>query len=611
MSRSTQVSYGNRSILRSIPISSRLKSFLWKKFQWLVEHNGERFASDTFKELKEVVMAYTADTARLAHQQTYISKLKIRNLSVCKQILRYADTQPHDVINLLKIYTTFAEPIQTVEESSDELYNRLDALDYPDFKSLKDAWRRMNLDAVGVSYKCFRKVTSTWTRCIKRELDRTDKSVTWPTPSSYLKSNDPNGRCREDMFVFMQGLGYWDLADLPFFDNPDYLDIKRELGLASVVCEDLADEPMGVGHVHHIPKTGTVKRRPIADPNKWWQSLSEPYARALYKVLETHCSQTDCTFNQAKFVQEIQGRLNRGEYVGSVDLSAATDNLPLAWFPGNLGHLLGEDHPLWFSEQASLALARSWYLDDDGGAVSWKQGQPLGSKASFAILGITHNYILDLLCHGNQMTGRPYRILGDDILILDKDLRSLYIKFMQINGIPLSLHKSYDGRAGEFAGRWFVVNQPAKFTTDHRPIYKSNLFDYTRSTGTIIRWEYLPRAVRDFWSHGFKSVAQAKRVYYYVAQLEAGCPQVAENHSDFTIRFYQHLYSNEHKQAEDCVDRFWGMVDDQPFLYHGKANMATLNALKEWKRKKFRPFSTSSIRNAAIAASEEGAKSRL
>lgn len=605
MSKSTQVSFGNRSILRSIPISSRLKSFIWKKFQWLVEHNGERYASDIFKELKETVMAYTADTARLAHKQDYISRMKIRNLSVCRQLLQYADTQPHDVINLLKVYTTFAEPIQTVSESSDELYSRLDNLVYPDFKSLKDAWRRMNLDAVGVSYKSFRKVTQVWTKCIKHELDRADKSVIWPTPASYIKCSDPNGQCREDMFVFMQGLGYWDLDSLDLFDSPEYGDIKREFGVASVVCEDYADEPMGVGHVHHIPKTGTVKRRPIADPNKWWQSLSEPYAKALYSVLEHHCSKTDCTFNQSKFVAEIQGRLNHGEYVGSVDLSAATDNLPLAWFPGNLGRLLDESHPLWFSEQASLALARSWYLDDDGGAVSWKQGQPLGSKASFAILGLTHNYILDLLCTGNKIAGRPYRILGDDILILDKRLRDLYIQFMQSNDIPLSLHKSYDGRAGEFAGRWFVVNQPAKFTTDHRPIYKSNLFDYCRSTGTVIRWEFLPRAVRDYWSHGFKSLSQAIKAYNLVAELEAGRPQVAENHSDWTIRYYYALYSSEKELAGDCVDRFWGLVNDQPFLYSGKANMATLNALKEWKRKKFRPFSTGSIRSAAIAAFQQ------
>lgn len=590
-----QVSYGNETILKSIPINSGLKSFLWKKFQWLAEHNGVRYASSLFQEMKEVVMAYVADPKRTENRQGYVSALPIRNRAVCNSLLGYADTQPHTVVDLLKVYTSVSEPVVSVEESSDDLYERLGA-EYPDPESLKALWRRMFSEYPVCSFKVFRKVYRKWQKWILKELDHRMVSIKWPTPAEYTSHPDAQSAWEVDMFTFFQQADEWGIELSEYLHDQGHVRLYR----GSLGHNEGYEESV-VGVVHHIPKKGTVKRRPIADPNKWWQALSEPYAAALYAVLEKYARKTDCTFNQCKFVQELQDRLNRGEYIGSVDLSAATDYLPMAWCPANLGHLLGEEHKLFDSELASLVLARSWYLDDAGGAVRWKQGQPLGSKASFALLGITHNFILDLLSTALGLSEHPYRVVGDDVIILTPELRSTYIRFMEANGIPLSLHKSYEYRAAEFAGRWFVVNQPPSFISDHNVIRYNNLFDYSRATGVVIRWEHLPKAVQAKWCRGFRSTHQAMKAYDIVAHLEAGDPQIAVRYPELCARYYQEVYSNEKTLVDGTDQQVWITLDGHSFLT-GSSNAQRLQTLKEWKKRKFRPSSTNHLRKSILTA---------
>ena len=253
-----------------------------------------------------------------------------------------------------------------------------------------------------------------------------------------------------------------------------------------------------VGYIQHIPKKGTIKRRPIAVPNRFVQDGMVP----IYQVLKHLVRRLPCdaTFDQSRFDTKIQNRVNnKNLYIGSVDLSQATDNLPLSW-----GKFLVEELVLPMYSSSEL-VDTSWNLfleasrakwNNDGIMSRWTVGQPLGSLPSFPLLAVTHNLLLEALSFTNGFGHSPYAVLGDDVVLFNKKLRKQYIRLMTNRGIPLSLHKSYEGNLSEFAGKIYIKGQIPRFVSDQTAIHWNNMFDYQRSTGVIIPFNNLPKAVR-------------------------------------------------------------------------------------------------------------------
>jgi hypothetical protein len=112
------------------------------------------------------------------------------------------------------------------------------------------------------------------------------------------------------------------------------------------------------------------------------------------------------------------------------------------------------------------------------------------------MLAITHNLLVESLALSQGLGHSPYVILGDDIVICNKKLRKRYIRELSSRAIPLSLHKSFEGRLSEFAGKTYVHKCVPFYCSDHNPITWESLFDWQRSTGIRISWEYLPRPIR-------------------------------------------------------------------------------------------------------------------
>jgi hypothetical protein len=281
-----------------------------------------------------------------------------------------------------------------------------------------------------------------------------------------------------------------------------------------------------VGQVQHIHKKGGgTELRDIAVPNRFIQQALVPAAARLYKLVR--CLPQDATFDQSRFDTKIQNRVNNPSlYQGSVDLSKATDNLPLAWgrkvvtvlierfwesawiVPkptsedgliakafNSKPELPAEEREVWDSLDLFWTIARakwedgSWYQE-------WKVGQPLGSLPSFAMLAITHNLLVESLALSQGLGHSPYVILGDDIVILNRKLRSRYIRELTSRSIPLSLHKSFSGRLSEFAGKIYVSGCVPFYISDHNPLTWNSLLDWQRTTGIRIPWESLPKTLR-------------------------------------------------------------------------------------------------------------------
>lgn len=87
----------------------------------------------------------------------------------------------------------------------------------------------------------------------------------------------------------------------------------------------------------------------------------------------------------------------------------------------------------------------------------------MGAYSSWAMLAITHHYIVQCAAmhsgksNGTWFTG--YELLGDDIILFDKDVAAVYLQIMQGLGVDINLTKSVvdtKGRVTEFAKRTAV-----------------------------------------------------------------------------------------------------------------------------------------------------------
>jgi hypothetical protein len=331
----------------------------------------------------------------------------------------------------------------------------------------------------------------------------------------------------------------------------------------------------------------------------------------------------DCTFDQSLFDVKIQNRVNNpGLYVASVDLSKATDNLPLQW-----GRYIIENVLLTDSAGNSQTVHRSFQLFwevsggmwDNAGSVSfWPVGQPLGSLPSFGVLALTHNVLLESLSLSLGLTHSPYCILGDDLLVFNKNLRSHYIQLMEDKGIPISLHKSYSGELVEFAGKTYIRNQLPFHTSDHSPITWNSLFDYQRATGIPIPWEHLPGYLRKRFAVEAAKLTSlsSKCLYnailtYYVKSIEH--PDILKNIDDTGAAFivYLMLHNEEEKDIPDPRSTSGIIpVSGHPITF-GDYGYANKNGhqirfrkilLPKWYRDKYRPCSTNLILKAITNA---------
>lgn len=325
----------------------------------------------------------------------------------------------------------------------------------------------------------------------------------------------------------LQSFGGLSDEDINVVDGVLDEDVAGELHRLTDLTDDgvirdwLGDDPflgIAVGQVQHLPKKGGgTDYRDIAVPNRFIQAALEPCANRLYHLLGK--LPKDATYDQFRFDRILTNRVtNDCLYQGSVDLSKATDNLPRNWGVSIVEFLM-ENYDLSPEERLirsiygdddlrdlmEVQFRESWTLfkhvsganwEDEGVVDTWKVGQPLGSLPSFALLGITHNLLVEAMGCSLGLLHSPYVTLGDDIVIFNAKLRKKYIRELTSRSVPLSLHKSYTGELSEFAGKLYVKNCLPFYCSDHNPLTWNSLFDWQRATGIRIPWHYLPRQLQ-------------------------------------------------------------------------------------------------------------------
>jgi len=174
----------------------------------------------------------------------------------------------------------------------------------------------------------------------------------------------------------------------------------------------------------------------------------------------------DGTFNQAGPL----ARANSWSGLYSLDLTAATDRLPIKLQIALLGALLG--NPAIADAWATLLVDRFYRFSVMGFeqfacVIKYAVGQPMGALSSWAMLAFTHHFMVQVAA---WMAGRPshtlylnYAVLGDDLVIGDADVMVCYLQICESLGVKVGLHKSLispKGYALEFAKRtvWLGVD---------------------------------------------------------------------------------------------------------------------------------------------------------
>lgn len=530
----------NRILLKSIPINRKIKGYWTRKYLRIAQNCGIEEAQRKMKHLRVTILSYIADENRSLNLDNYVKSSGFRRNGNLLRLFQYADTQPHLVLNYLKLYSGHTKSTQSVDDAAFSTKQRLDnvrssdkvpqaMLTWLDVLSLSSRdkakyYYEAKQKQIMFSHYCRHHTLQEWMAYWKKWYSLCRKGLT-----SACKADDKLvfPEVYKDFDVTSQASEAYsaDFADLVSlhqndYDPPlnkeelDFIDGFLHEEIQNQLYEVLWGETPGysglfkhtsilsgtyVGHVHHIRKKGGgTELRDIAVPNRFIQMALSPGAARLYNlVAQFPC---DATFNQNKFDTKIQNRVNNVNlYQGSVDLSKATDNLPLSWGETCVQSLinifgLSSDEERRSIELFSTVARANW--EDQGYLINWNVGQPLGSLPSFAMLAITHNFFIESLALSQGLGHSPYVILGDDIVIFNRKLRVAYIRALTRRRIPLSLHKSFSGRLSEFAGKTYIKNCVPFYCSDHNAITWNSLFDWQATTGIRIPWSNLPREIR-------------------------------------------------------------------------------------------------------------------
>lgn len=196
------------------------------------------------------------------------------------------------------------------------------------------------------------------------------------------------------------------------------------------------------------------KIRVFAIVDCWTQWIFNPLHKAIFALLGR--IPQDGTFDQHKPVKRLM--LTKRDFVASFDLSAATDRLPLQIQKVVLGPVLG----LHLAETwGDLLIKRQYFLKDKG--YTYAVGQPMGALSSWAMLALTHHMIVQYaawkakaVLPGHWFT--RYAVLGDDIVIANRDVAEQYQFLMRDLGVGIGLAKSLVSSKGtmEFAKRYYT-----------------------------------------------------------------------------------------------------------------------------------------------------------
>jgi hypothetical protein len=192
-----------------------------------------------------------------------------------------------------------------------------------------------------------------------------------------------------------------------------------------------------------VKKEAAGKARVFAMVDVWTQSALKPLHEQLFDILRL--LPNDATFDQHASVERCFTKCKMSGQSYGYDLSAATDRLPILLQEEVLSVLFGEKLA---SAWSHLLIDRTYYLrsaPEEFEGYSYAVGQPMGAYSSWAMLALTHHLLVQAAAKRVYPTVKwfeNYELLGDDVVIFDKEVAERYLDVMSCTGVDINLSKS-------------------------------------------------------------------------------------------------------------------------------------------------------------------------
>lgn len=252
------------------------------------------------------------------------------------------------------------------------------------------------------------------------------QGVLWPEVTRYAR--DPANK----------NLTNWCLSEFERVTGPQ-LPSYHELG-EPPICGRLGQSIEGGG-----------KRRIFAIGNYVNQRLLKPVHDWLMEVLSR--LSTDGTFNQEQPLDRLVGE----RHCFSYDLKAATDRWPLQILFEVMQCLFDRSFASSVRSALALNLFEVPFVKRANSTVSFVCGQPLGYYSSWPLFALSHHFLVwwcaDQVYPGKRFN--KYAILGDDVVIADREVATVYAETLAKLNVGISYQKSLisDTGCAEFAKR--------------------------------------------------------------------------------------------------------------------------------------------------------------
>lgn len=251
------------------------------------------------------------------------------------------------------------------------------------------------------------------------------------------------------------------------------------------------------------------KVRVFAMVDAWTQWLLHPLHALLFKILGRLPS--DGTHDQLAPVNRLLERSHSRFWC--YDLSAATDRLPVDLQAALLNYLFGNSFGFAWK---NLLVGRDYQVPSSAKSygsgfpesVRYAVGQPMGALSSWAMLALTHHFIVQWAAYRKGFAFgafTEYAVLGDDIVIANGDVAGSYLQLMEALGVGIGIHKSLCSRKGvlEFAKRYLVRG------VDCSPVpvkeLVAALLDMDSTTQLIRKYELGVKSITAFMGYGYRT----------------------------------------------------------------------------------------------------------
>jgi len=210
---------------------------------------------------------------------------------------------------------------------------------------------------------------------------------------------------------------------------------------------------------------GKIRVVAMLDPFTQW--MLYPLHKFIFSVLKE--IPQDGTYNQMRPLDNLFKIAPWSMQLASMDLTAATDRLPVIFQQHLVSYMFGERlGALW----RKLLTDREYVIRDHRvkkeTALLYGVGQPMGAYSSWALLALFHHFIVQWaafrvsLKKGYTYEWYPYyAVLGDDVVIGGKAVIDEYQVIMSSLGAPINLAKSISGHkpVAEFAKKFVVYGE--------------------------------------------------------------------------------------------------------------------------------------------------------